>query len=50
MGHLFIPGPVDVNEEIAKAQTQPMLPHRSAQFEEIFRRSAENAQKIFMTQ
>jgi predicted phosphoserine aminotransferase len=49
MGHLFIPGPVDVNEEIAKAQTQPMLPHRSAQFEEIFRRSAENAQKIFLT-
>jgi predicted phosphoserine aminotransferase len=50
MGHLFIPGPVDVNEEIAKAQTAPMLPHRSAQFEEIFRRASENAQKIFMTQ
>jgi aspartate aminotransferase-like enzyme len=49
MGHLFIPGPVDVNAEIAAEQTRPMLPHRSAQFEEIFRRSAENAQKIFYT-
>ncbi len=49
MGHLFIPGPVDVNPEIAAEQTRPMLPHRSAQFEEIFRRSAENAQKIFLT-
>jgi len=50
MGHLFIPGPVDVNPEIAAQQTRDMLPHRSAQFEEIFRRSAENAQKIFLTQ
>lgn len=50
MGHLFIPGPVDVDPEIAAEQARPMLPHRSAQFEEIFRRSAENAQKIFYTQ
>ncbi|MGH2583111.1 MAG: pyridoxal-phosphate-dependent aminotransferase family protein, partial [Anaerolineales bacterium] len=47
---LFIPGPVNVDEKIAAAQTQPMLPHRSAQFEEMFRRCAENAQKIFLTQ
>lgn len=50
MGHLFIPGPVDVNPEIAAEQAKPMLPHRSAQFEEMFRRAAENAQKIFYTQ
>ncbi|MEX1071645.1 MAG: alanine--glyoxylate aminotransferase family protein [Anaerolineales bacterium] len=49
MGHLFIPGPVDVNPEIAAAQTQAMLPHRSAQFEEIFRRCDENARKVFLT-
>src|SRR3972149_11982335 len=49
MGHLCIPGPVDVNPDIAAEQTRAMLPHRSAQFEEIFRRSAENAQKIFLT-
>lgn len=50
MGHLFIPGPVDVDPEIAAAQTKAMLPHRSAQFEEIFRRCDENARKIFLTQ
>lgn len=50
MGHLFIPGPVDVNEEIAAAQTRPMLAHRSAQFEEIFRRAGDNARQIFFTQ
>ena len=50
MGHLFIPGPVDVTEQIAAAQTQPMLPHRSAQFEGIFRRCAENAQKLIFSQ
>lgn len=50
MGHLFIPGPVDVNEEIAAAQTRPMLAHRSALFEEIFRRAGENARQLFYTQ
>lgn len=50
MGHLFIPGPVDVNDEIAAAQTQPMLAHRSAQFEEIFRRAGDNARQLFITQ
>lgn len=49
MGHLFIPGPVDVDPEIAAEQTRAMLPHRSAQFEEIFRRASENAQKLFFT-
>src|SRR5690554_4263293 len=50
MGHLFIPGPVDVAAEVAAERTRPMLPHRSAQCEEIFRRAAENAQKLFYTQ
>ncbi|HKY79667.1 MAG TPA: alanine--glyoxylate aminotransferase family protein [Anaerolineales bacterium] len=50
MGHLFIPGPVDVNEEIAAAQTRPMVAHRSAQFEEIFRRAGDNARQLFFTQ
>ncbi len=50
MGHLFIPGPVDVNEKIAAEQTKPMMAHRSAQFEEIFRRASENARALFGTQ
>jgi predicted phosphoserine aminotransferase len=50
MGHLFIPGPVDVDPEIAAEQAKPMLPHRSAQFEEIFRRAGDNAKQLFYTQ
>lgn len=50
MGHLFIPGPVDVSDEVAAAQTQPMLPHRSAQFEEIFHRAEGNARQLFFTE
>lgn len=49
MGHLFIPGPVDVNEEVLAAQTQPMLPHRSAEFEEIFQRVEGESRKLFFT-
>jgi len=50
MANLFVPGPVDVNAEVMAAQTQPMLPHRSAEFEEIFHRAENNARKIFKTQ
>lgn len=50
MGHLFIPGPVDVADEVAAAQTQPMLAHRSAQFEEIFRRAGDRARQLFFTE
>ena len=49
MSHLFIPGPVDVHEEVLAAMTRPMLPHRSAEFEEIFRRTELKARKIFQT-
>jgi len=47
---MFVPGPVDVDDEILQAQAQPMLPHRSAEFEEIFRRASEKAQSLFFTQ
>ena len=50
MPRMFVPGPVDVDDEILKAQAQPMLPHRSREFEEIFHRTSEKAQKIFLTQ
>jgi aspartate aminotransferase-like enzyme len=50
MAHMFVPGPVDVDPEILAAQTQPMLPHRSRAFEEIFRRCWEKARQIFYTQ
>jgi aspartate aminotransferase-like enzyme len=50
MTPLFVPGPVDVNEDILAAQTQPMVPHRSAEFEEIFHRAEGKARKLFYTE
>jgi predicted phosphoserine aminotransferase len=47
---MFVPGPVDVDDEVLQAQAQPMLPHRSKEFEKIFRRASEKAQKLFLTQ
>ncbi len=49
MTPLFVPGPVDVDEEVLMAQTQPMIPHRSAEFEEIFHRTEGKARKLFFT-
>ena len=46
---MFVPGPVDVDDEILQAQAQPMLPHRSKEFEEIFQRASEKAQRLFYT-
>lgn len=50
MAHLFVPGPVDVDPEVAAQQTKPMLAHRSKEFEAIFRRAAEQSQALFGTQ
>jgi len=50
MSRMFVPGPVDVDDEVLQAQAQPMLPHRSNEFEEIFRRASEKAQQLFLTQ
>src|SRR5687767_11577610 len=50
MSPMFVPGPVDVAPEVLQAQAKPMLPHRSKDFETIFRNAAEKAQKIFFTQ
>ncbi|MCW5876386.1 MAG: alanine--glyoxylate aminotransferase family protein [Anaerolineales bacterium] len=50
MARLFIPGPVDVDDEVAAAQTQPMLAHRSAQFEGLYRRVGDTARQLFFTE
>lgn len=49
MARMFVPGPVDVDDEVLQAQMRPMLPHRSKEFEEIFRRASEKAQQLFYT-
>lgn len=50
MSPMFVPGPVDVAKVVLEAQTWPMMPHRSKDFEEIFRRTEEKAKKLFYTQ
>jgi aspartate aminotransferase-like enzyme len=50
MSPLFVPGPVDVEKDVLAAQTQAMLPHRSAEFEAIFKRVSENSLQLFNTQ
>ena len=50
MSPMFVPGPVDVAPVVLAAQAKPMMPHRSKDFEELFRRTAEKAQKLFFTQ
>lgn len=50
MSPLFVPGPVDVAEEVMQAQTQAMLPHRSPEWEEIFHRTEGKARKLFFTE
>lgn len=49
MSPLFIPGPVDVDPEVLSAQAQAILPHRSQEFETIYRRARENARQLFDT-
>ena len=49
MAHMFIPGPVDVNPDVLQAQTQPMLPHRSREFEVLYRQVVEKTRPIFGT-
>ena len=49
MANLFIPGPVDVDEEVLAAQTRPMIAHRSAEFEKIFRGVESKLRKLFLT-
>lgn len=49
MSRMFVPGPVDVADEVLAAQTRPMLPHRSQEFETIFRRASDKARRLFYT-
>ena len=50
MSPMFVPGPVDVAEDVLQAQTHPMLPHRSAEFEAVFHRAEKKARQLFYTQ
>jgi len=47
---MFIPGPVDVDPEVMEAQTKPMIPHRSAEFDDFFRGTEAKLKKVFLTE
>jgi predicted phosphoserine aminotransferase len=47
---MFVPGPVDVDHDVLDAQTQPMVPHRSKEFEDIFHRADQKSRPLFGTQ
>ncbi len=49
MSHMFIPGPVDVEPDTLAAQAKPMIPHRSAEFDEIFRGTEAKLKQVFLT-
>lgn len=44
---LFIPGPTDVLPEVLAAQTEPMIGHRSDEFEGLFAKCVEQLQCLF---
>ncbi len=50
MSPMFVPGPVDVAPETLAKQTQPMLPHRSKEFEATFQRCEARLRQVFYTQ
>ncbi len=50
MAPMFVPGPVDVADEVLQAQARPILPHRTAEFEAIFHRAEQKARHLFYTQ
>ena len=50
MSPMFVPGPVDVAPEVLAAQTKPMIPHRSKDFEALFKKTEERLKKVFLTQ
>ena len=48
-GTFFLPGPTEVREEIMAAMNQPMIPHRSKAFEDLFERLQEGLRPVFKT-
>ena len=46
---LFIPGPTDVLPDVLAAQTQPMIGHRSDEFEAMFAKIQQQMRQLFFT-
>lgn len=48
-GTFFLPGPTEVRHEVLAAMLKPMIPHRSAEFEELFARLQKGLKQVFVT-
>jgi aspartate aminotransferase-like enzyme len=48
-GTFFLPGPTEVRQEVLAAMLGPMIPHRSAEFEELFARLQVGLGNLFLT-
>jgi aspartate aminotransferase-like enzyme len=48
-GTFFLPGPTEVRKEVLAAMLGPMIPHRSAEFEDLFGRLQTGLRKLFLT-
>ncbi|MEO8575083.1 MAG: alanine--glyoxylate aminotransferase family protein [Gemmatimonadales bacterium] len=48
-GTFFLPGPTEVRSEVLAAMLKPMIPHRSAEFEELFGRLQSGLKELFLT-
>jgi aspartate aminotransferase-like enzyme len=50
MSKLFIPGPTNVDPQVAAAQSRPMISHRGSDFQALFARLEEGARRVFRTE
>lgn len=48
-GTFFLPGPTEVREDVLEAMLRPMIPHRSAEFEDMFARLQTGLREVFLT-
>ena len=49
-GTFFLPGPTEVRHEVLEAMLKPMIPHRSAEFEQLFARLQFGLRSVFLTE
>src|SRR5690349_11969728 len=49
-GTFFLPGPTEVRKEVLAAMLKPMIPHRSAEFENLFAKLQQGLKKVFLTE
>jgi aspartate aminotransferase-like enzyme len=50
MTKLFLPGPTNIDPQVAAAETRPMISHRGSEFHALFARLEEAARRLFRTE